>query len=64
VADSERERRLKLREMERLKRMEGISGGEYGQLNTSVSTTAVIPPIFGGLPSNNSALNKREQVWQ
>jgi hypothetical protein len=49
--------------MERLKRMEGISGGEYGQLNTSVSTTAVVPPIFGGPPSN-SALNKREQVWQ
>lgn len=34
-AESERERRLKLREMERLKRQEGISGGGYGQVDNS-----------------------------
>ena len=31
-ADSERERRLQLREMERKKRLDGIVGGDYGHV--------------------------------
>jgi hypothetical protein len=34
ASETERERRIKLRELERKKRMEGVTGGDYGQLDT------------------------------
>lgn len=33
-SETERERRIKLREAERKKRMEGVTGGDYGQVES------------------------------
>ena len=44
-SETERERRIKLREMERKKRMEGVTGGDYGQVEVPNIGFHSNPPV-------------------
>lgn len=44
AANSERDRRIQLRELERKKRMDGIEGGGYGQIGNSNSALGIQAP--------------------
>jgi len=54
-ADTERERRIKLREQERKKRMEGVTGGDYGQVDAPQQKVPVQNLAFHANP-----VSKRE----
>ena len=80
AGETDRERRLRLRDMERKKRLDGVSGGGYGafdSVNTSASAVYGAPrdaaSFDGGRfeqqrsfegTSGGSAQSKRDQMWQ